>query len=156
MSVGGAITVAPDMERLLVGRMGLLTPARFSASIAIAQAAPGPNALYVAVLGYQAAGLAGAGTMLVAYMLPSSALAFAVGRWAEARHDWRAFRAFKAGMAPFVIGLLLAAAWTLMAAMPGWRPVVVAAGVALATWRTRIHLLWLMGAGALLGALGWL
>ncbi|MDD2691083.1 MAG: chromate transporter, partial [Simplicispira sp.] len=27
--------------------------------------------------------------------------------------------------------------------------------VALLVWRTRLHLLWLLGAGALLGALGW-
>ena len=57
LSIGGAITVAPDMHRVLVDRMGLLTDPQFNASIAIAQAAPGPNILFVAVMGYQAAGI---------------------------------------------------------------------------------------------------
>ena len=57
LSIGGAITVAPDMHRVMVDQMGLLNDAQFNASIAIAQAAPGPNVLFVAVMGYQAAGL---------------------------------------------------------------------------------------------------
>ena len=56
LSVGGAITVVPDMHRYLVGQTGLLTDAQFNASIAIAQASPGPNVLFVAVMGWQAAG----------------------------------------------------------------------------------------------------
>ena len=39
LSIGGAITTAPDMHRFLVGQQGWLTDAQFSASIAIAQAA---------------------------------------------------------------------------------------------------------------------
>jgi chromate transporter len=35
---------------------------------------------------------------------------------------------------------------------PLWVLTLVAMGL---VWRTRIHLLWLIGAGALLGALGW-
>jgi methyl-accepting chemotaxis protein len=40
LSIGGAITVAPEMHRVLVSEMGALTDAQFTASIAIAQAAP--------------------------------------------------------------------------------------------------------------------
>jgi chromate transporter len=52
LSVGGAITTAPDMHRYLVDQQGWLTDPQFSASIAIAQAAPGPNVLFVALLGW--------------------------------------------------------------------------------------------------------
>ena len=52
LSVGGAITTAPDMHRYLVERQGWLTDPQFSASIAIAQAAPGPNVLFVGLLGW--------------------------------------------------------------------------------------------------------
>ena len=38
LSVGGAITVASDMHRVMVEQMHLITDAEFSASIAIAQA----------------------------------------------------------------------------------------------------------------------
>lgn len=155
LAVGGAITVAPDMHRVLVGELGLLTDAQFNASIAIAQAAPGPNVLFVAVMGYQAAGLAGAAATMAGIMLPSTTLALAAARWSHARRDWRAVRAFKAGMAPLVIALMFATGWILTAQTPGWRHVLLTIAAALLAWRTRIHLLWMIGAGAVIGGMGW-
>jgi Chromate transport protein ChrA len=52
LAVGGAIATAPDMHRFLVERQGWLTDLQFNASIAIAQAAPGPNVLFIALLGW--------------------------------------------------------------------------------------------------------
>ena len=40
LSIGGAITVAPDMHRWMVVEHHLLTDPQFASSIAIAQAAP--------------------------------------------------------------------------------------------------------------------
>jgi chromate transporter len=156
LAIGGALTVVPDMHRVLVDQMGLLSDAQFSASIAIGQASPGPNVLFVAVMGYQAAGLPGAAVTLLGIMLPSTTLALSAARWSHARRDWRAVQAFKAGMAPIVIGLLLATGWILTAETPGWRAGLVTLAAAVLVWRTRVHLLVLVGAGAVLGALGWL
>jgi chromate transporter len=156
LSIGGAITVVPDMHRVLVAQMGLLDDAQFSASIAIAQASPGPNVLFVAVMGYQAAGLAGAAATLTGIMLPSTTLALAAARWGHARRELLAVRAFKAGMAPLVIALMLATAWILSVEAPGWRHAALTVCAALAVWRTRVHLLVLVAIGALVGAMGWL
>jgi chromate transporter len=156
LSIGGAITVAPDMHRVMVDQMGLLTDAQFNASIAIAQASPGPNVLFVAVMGYQAAGLAGAAATLVGIMLPSTTLALAAARWGHARREWRAVQAFKAGMAPIIIGLLFATGWILAAQTPGWHHLLLTAAAALLIWRTRVHLLVLVAAGAVAGAMGWI
>src|SRR5690606_35095755 len=60
LSVGGAISTAPEMHRYLVSQNGWLDDAGFTTSIAIAQAAPGPNLLFIAVLSYQVFGLTGA------------------------------------------------------------------------------------------------
>ncbi len=155
LSIGGAITVAPDMHRVMVDEMGMLSDAQFNASIAIAQASPGPNVLFVAVMGYQAAGLAGAAATLIGIMLPSTTLALAAARWGHARNDWRAVRAFKAGMAPIVIGLLFSTGWILSAQTPGWHHVLLTVAAAVLVWRTRVHLLLLVGTGAVLGAMGW-
>jgi chromate transporter len=155
-AIGGAIVIAPEMHRLMVTQTGMLTDAQFSASIAIAQAAPGPNVLFVAVMGYQAAGLAGAAATLFGIMLPSSTLAFAASRWSHARQDWRAVRAFKAGLAPVTIALLVATGWILAANTPGWAHLLLTIGAALVVWRTRVHLLVLIGVGAVVGALGWI
>ena len=154
LAIGGGITVAPGVHQLLVTKLRLLSDQQFTASIAIAQASPGPNVLYVAVAGYQAAGLRGAAAALIGIMLPSSALTLAAARWVSARQDRRAVRAFRAGMAPLTIALLFATSWIVATDVPGWRPVVLTVAAALIVWRTRVHLLWLMAAGALAGALG--
>lgn len=176
MAVGGAITTAPDMHRYLVTQQHWLGEAQFSSSIALSQAAPGPNVLFVALLGWNiglnaaggstAAGAApwamalfGALLTLVAIMLPSAVLTYTATQWGHRNRNLRPVRAFKTGMAPIVIALLVATGWLLIAAhdQPArdWRLWLLAAASALLVWRTRIHLLWIIGAGAVLGALGW-
>ena len=174
LAVGGAIATAPDMHRYLVGARGWLSDGQFSASIALAQAAPGPNVLFVglvgwnvglnagggAAAGWRAYGLAGAGAFvtMLGMLLPSGVLTYTATRWLYRHRGLRAVRAFKAGMAPIVIGLLLVTGWLLTAAhdqpardAPLW---LLTAAATLIVWRTRLHLLWLIGAGAVLGMLG--
>ena len=172
LAVGGAISLAPDMQRYLVERNGWLTDVQFSASIAIAQAAPGPNVLFIALLGWNvglnaggagtggwALGLLGAALCMLGTMLPSATLTWLATRWAQRNSERRAVRAFKQGMAPIVIGLVMATAWVLGRAQghiaTDWALWLLTLVVALLVWRTRLHLLWLLGAGALLGALDW-
>ena len=175
LAVGGAITTAPDMHRYLVDERHWLSDGQFTSSIALAQAAPGPNILFVALLGWNvgmnAGGGMGAGAVAWAYallgvviamvgiLLPSTTLTFAVTRWAHQNRELRPVRAFKQGMAPIVIALLIATGWILAASQGSlvqhW-PLWLLTGVsALLVWRTRLHMLWLLGAGGLLGWLGW-
>ena len=175
LAVGGAIILAPDMHRFLVEENHWLTDQQFSSSIALAQSAPGPNVLFVGLIGWNVGLNAGAGLgggwisvalsalgmliSLLGIMLPSSLLTYTTTRWAHKHRDNRGVRAFKLGMAPVVIALLVSTGWLLTAShnnpmrdWPLWVLTMVAMGL---VWRTRIHLLWLIGAGALLGALGW-
>jgi len=175
ISISGAITTVPDMHRYLVGQHGWLTDAQFTSSVAIAQAAPGPNVLFVALMGWNVGlnagggaaagmhawplGLLGLAVTLVGIMLPSTTLTYMATRWGHRNRDRRGVRAFKQGMVPVVIGLLLATAWVLAAgngaasATP-WHLWLLTAVAAFVVWRTRVHLLWLLGAGALLGVFG--
>lgn len=61
-------------------------------------------------------------------------------------------------MAPIVIALLIATGWILASAhgnpAEDWRLWLTTVAVALIIWRTKLHLLWLLGAGALLGWFG--
>ena len=167
LAVGGAITTAPDMHRYLVEQQHWLTDSQFNACIAIAQAAPGPNVLFVALMGWTVGqnaggiGLALLGVMatLFGMLLPSTTLTFLAARWGQANRDLRAVRAFKQGMAPIVIALLVATGWILTAAHDqperDWRLWLLTAVCTVLVWRTRIHLLWLLGTGALLGWMGW-
>ena len=74
LAVGGAITTVPDMHRYIVVQQHWLTDAQFTASIALAQAAPGPNVLFVAVLGWNLAGAWGALATMAGNLLPSTVL----------------------------------------------------------------------------------
>ncbi len=174
LAVGGAITTAPDMHRYLVGQQGWISDAQFTASIALAQAAPGPNVLFVALMGWSVGVNAGGGVAagpaawplgllgvllsMTAILLPSSTLTYVATRWAHRNRERRLVKAFKQGMAPIVIALLMATGWLLISAndvpardAPLW---LLMLACTLLVWKTRLHLLWLLGTGALLGAFG--
>ncbi len=166
LSIGGAITTAPDMHRFLVAQHGWLTQAQFSASIAIAQAAPGPNVLFVALLGWNVGlnaggvltGLMGVFVALSGILIPSTTLTYLATLWGHRNRDLRPVRAFKQGMAPIVVALLIATGWILATANSGmhqdWPLWLATIATALIVWRTKLHMLWLLGAGALLGWFG--
>ena len=179
MSVGGAISTSSEMHRFLVEQHHWLTQDQFNQSIALAQAAPGPNVLFVALMGWHvgmnagstAAALFGVLVTMVGIMTPSTIITYTAARWGHRNRDLRAVRAFKQGMAPIVIALLLSTAWIMASsagagAAAGTRAPIASAVLAdwplwltaivsgLIIWRTRIHLLWLLAAGAALGALG--
>lgn len=174
LAVGGAISTAPDMHRYLVDARHWLSDGQFTSSIALAQAAPGPNVLFVALMGWNvglnagggpaggwpAYGLAllGVAITMAGMLLPSCVLTYGATRWAHKNRELRAVRAFKAGMAPIVVALLMATGWLLTGShdqpardWPLWALTAVAT---LIVWRTRLHLLWLIGAGAVLGMMG--
>ena len=166
LAVGGAISTAPDMHRFLVDQQGWLTDSQFNASIAIAQAAPGPNVLFVALMGWNVGlntgsvgqALFGVLVTMLGILLPSSTLTYLTSRWSHENRELRAVRAFKQGLAPIVISLLIATGWILASAHGDpardwslWLTTVVSA---LFVWRTRLHILWLLGIGGLLGWFG--
>jgi chromate transporter len=86
-------------------------------------------------------------------------LTFAATRWAHRNRERLLVRAFKAGMAPIVIALLMATGWVLSSAHSNpatdWPLWLLTAVVTALVWGTRVPLLWLIAAGALLGILGW-
>lgn len=166
LSIGGAITTAPDMHRYLVDQQRWLSDGQFSASISIAQAAPGPNVLFVALMGWQVGmngggiwtGLLGVLVTMMGIMLPSTTLTYLAASWGHRNRDLRTVRAFKVGMAPIVVALLIATAWILGSAQgkleQDWKLWLLTTAAAIVVWRTRVHLLVLLGAGALLGWFG--
>jgi chromate transporter len=143
------------MQRYVVGEQGWLSDAQFTSSVAIAQAAPGPNVLFVAVVGWNIAGLAGVAATVVGSLLPSTTLALAASRYGHRRRESRAMRAFSAGMAPLTLGLLLATGWVLTAPVrDSWGALLLVPVTALALLKTKLSPIWLVALGAGVGALG--
>jgi chromate transporter len=156
LAIGGAISTAPDMHRYVVGQQHWLTDAQFTGSIALAQAAPGPNVLFVAVMGYNVAGLPGAAATLGGMLLPSTTVALWAARWGRDRRETRGVRAFTAGLAPLTLGLLISTGWLLAEpSISHWGAMALVAFSAVVMATTRLSPMWLVGLGAVVGMLGW-
>ncbi|MCA1248044.1 chromate transporter [Massilia sp. MS-15] len=123
---GGVLAV---VQRELVERKRWLTPEEFIEDWAVAQILPGPNVVNLAMmLGARWFGLGGALSAMAGLLALPLVLVLALATL-HARHaSDPALAGALRGMAAVSSGLIL--------------------------WRTRLHLLWLLGAGALLGALG--
>jgi hypothetical protein len=85
LSIGGGASLLADMEHQSVGVHGWTTPREFADLFAISRAAPGPGTMLAALIGWKAAGWAGAVTATVALYLPSSIVVYGAarlwGRW---------------------------------------------------------------------------
>ena len=163
LTVSGPIATAPGMHRFLVDQQHWLTDTQFTASIALAQAAPGPNVLFVTVLGWNVAGPLGALATTIGIMLPSTVLMMLASHWVQVHRERRIVRSFKTGLAPLTVGLTFATGCVL--ALPFLRGfegagVTVGAVAVIATTivldqKTKISPAWLVLAGGIVGALGW-
>jgi hypothetical protein len=157
--VSGLIQDARDQVALLRGGRGLAQLDRAyggTSTFPLGQAAPGPNVLFVAVIGFSVGGLAGVLATMAGTLLPSAALALTASRWGDRHRQARGLRAFTAGLAPLTIGLLLATGWILLEPV-GLHlvPTLLVVGTVALMMRTKRSPLWAIAAGALAGALGW-
>ncbi|MEA9567700.1 chromate transporter [Polynucleobacter sp. AP-Nickl1-40-C4] len=106
LAVGGGTAILPEMQSLLAHQFGI-DHLRFVHIYSIGQIAPGPNMLMVLVIGFQVAGLVGAGVVLLSFFLPSSILCFYAGRiWNRfGESPWR--RTIQNALEPISIGLMI-------------------------------------------------
>lgn len=155
MAFGGANAVIPEIHRQAVQVNHWMTDKEFAALFAIAQAAPGPNFLVSTLVGWKAAGLAGALVATAAMCAPSCLLTYGLvkvwDRYRETR--WRS--AVAAGLAPVTVGLIVSSAYVLVrAADRDWRLGLATAVTASVAYFTRFNPLWCLAAAAALGAAG--
>jgi chromate transporter len=109
-AIGGSGSAVPEIHRQTVEIAQLLSDRQFSELFAIAQAAPGPNIMFVALLGHFIAGAPGAAVATVAMCGPSCVLARAVSQVVERFRKARWRIAIQAGLVPVTIGLMAASA----------------------------------------------
>jgi chromate transporter len=155
VAFGGATALLPEMHRVVVENHHWLDDTTFTHLYAIAQAAPGPNVLVVTLIGWEIAGLAGALAATLAMCLPMSVLIYLlIDRW-ESFSGKRWQKAVSLGVAPLAVGLVFSGA-TLIAksAGLGWAAWLLLAATVVANLRTKLHPLWFIAVGAVLGLLG--
>ena len=154
VSVGGAHTMLPDIYRFVVIEHGWLSGQEFATLVALSQAAPGPNVLVTALIGYQFGGFLAAVVAPVAFILPSSLAVYGFAHLHLRGSDAPWKKITMQGLAPLTVGLVIASGVVLAqgvsAGVPGY---VLAVAVALASAFTRLHPLLLIAAGAAAGFL---
>ncbi len=153
VAVGGAVAVMPEVHRLVVDQHGWMTDATFTQLFALAQAAPGPNVLAVSLIGWEIAGPAGLLVATLAMLGPTCLLAYGFATMRERLKGSIWIDAIGRGLVPLAVGLMLATGIVLTeAAADAWPSYAVAAVSTLVCWRSRLSPLWMLVAGAAVGA----
>jgi chromate transporter len=154
-AVGGLNTVMPGLFHYVVDEQGWITARQFTDLYALGQAAPGPNALWVTLIGLHIASWQGALAATLAMLLPGVIFSLTMVTL-QARNPSSPFQiAFRRGLAPIAIGLMFSTGWVLLRSVGhDW----VGLGITLATMaallRTKLNPLLLLAAGALAGVAG--
>jgi chromate transporter len=155
LAVGGVSTVMPDMHRYVVDELGLVTPRQFADAYALAQAAPGPNALWVTVLGLLAAGGMGAIATTLGVLIPATSFSYLASLLHAKHADSPLALAFRRGLAPVALGFMLASCWLLLLGVGhDWRSYALAFAALGMALKTDLNPLWLLAAGGVLGIAG--
>lgn len=153
LSFGGLAAILSTLDNEVVERHQLMTQQVFNSSYAMAVAAPGPNAIFLSLLGYQVAGVSGALVASVAWGLPTITMLYFIGQTASSRTNPRITQARKA-LVPAVGGLLVAG--TLMTStafdrvVPQWALLLV--GFAALVAFPKMNPVWVVLGSAVVGA----
>lgn len=155
ISVGGPSAILPDIHRYVVEVHQLLTSREFAEIYTVAQVAPGPNVMYVTLLGWHLAGWAGAAATTLPLLVPATTLTLLVGHLNERYPNAPIGRAIRRGLMPITVGLMFASATILMRAVNhDWRGYLITLVTVAVVLRKPWNPLWLLGAGAAAGIAG--
>ena len=155
VAIGGINASLPETHRVVGDVEGWMTSAEFAELFALAQLAPGPNAMVVALIGYKVTGIAGALVATIATCGPSSVACYVAWHWADRLRQSRLRAIVQRALAPLAIGLILASGYTLALGAdhsPGAFALTALAAAALAF--TRINPVWVLLAAAVAGVAG--
>jgi chromate transporter len=148
---GGDLSAFPELKNLAIDDYHWFTLKQLVHIYSLGQVAPGPN-LFVASLGERVAGPVGSLVAVVAYVLPTSLIAFGVGRAWERLERWRWRHAVQRGLAPVAVGLIAAGAMHLGTwALDDWSGVLIAVAACAVVLTTRISPVIVILCGALVG-----
>jgi chromate transporter len=116
---GGGFAMIPAIEHEVVDVHGWLRESAFNDAMVLGQITPGPIAIAATFIGYKVAGFGGAALATTGMFAPPFVLALAAGRSLAAFRANRIIQGALKGVAPAVVGIIVAAA--------------------IALWRTSVH-----------------
>jgi chromate transport protein ChrA len=156
VTFGGGFVMVPLIESEVVNAHHWLSHQEFVEAFALGQITPGPVLITATFIGYRVAGTLGAIVATVSIFLPSLILTVAAGSSLRRFRANRQVQAFLRGVTPAVVGLLVAAAWSIgRAGIHTWVGVALALAAVLVLVRFRVNpFLVMLGAAVVRYALG--
>ena len=149
VTFGGGFVMVPLIEAEVVRTNHWLSRQEFADATALGQLTPGPILITATFIGYRVAGTLGALVATIAVFLPAFLMTIAAGSSLRRFRANRQVQAFLRGVTPAVVGLLIAAAWSIgRAGIHTWLGLAIAVGAAIVLLRTRANPFWvILGAG---------
>jgi chromate transport protein ChrA len=151
VTFGGGFVMVPLIESEVVNTHHWITHQEFVEAFALGQITPGPVLITATFIGYRVAGTLGALVATVSIFLPSLCLTIAAGSSLRRFRANRQVQAFLRGVTPAVVGLLVAAAWSIgRAGIQSWVGVAIAVAAAAILLRFRTNAFLVMLGAAVL------
>ena len=151
---GGGFVFIPLIEQIVVQEQAWLTHQEFVDAIALGQITPGPILISAAFIGYKVMGLLGAAIATVAIFLPPALLMLVSAHFLMRVRESTAVKAVLRGIRPAVIGMIVAAAWSIgITAVPNWLSAVIFLAALTALLRFRVDVAWIIPTAGVTGLL---
>jgi chromate transporter len=156
VTFGGGLVMVPLIESEVVNNHHWLTHQEFADATALGQITPGPVLITATFVGYRVAGTLGALVATISIFLPAFLMTIAAASSLRRFRDNAQVQAFLRGIAPAVVGLLVAAALSIgRAGIHSWVGMVIALLAIFVLIRWRPNPFWVIfGAGALRFVIG--
>lgn len=151
---GGGYAMISLVEHEAVEHSGWLSKEEFGDLLSLAQSAPGPIALNMAVFtGYRVRGFWGAVAAMMGIVIPSFAVILLIATCLADFKEYPAVEAAFKGMRPAVVALIAAPIISMTRGMQWWK-IALALAVSVVIWLVGISPIWFIFIGAIVG-IGW-
>ena len=159
VTFGGGLVMVPLIESEVVNNHHWLTHQEFADAFALGQITPGPVLITATFVGYRVAGTLGALVATISIFLPAFLMTIAAGYSLRRFRDNKIVQALLRGIAPAVVGLLVAAGLSIgRAGIHTWIGLSIMLVAIFILVRFRPNAFWvILGAGVirfLFGAIG--
>jgi chromate transporter len=149
ITFGGGFVMIPLIESEVVNSRHWLTHQEFADATALGQVTPGPVLITATFIGYRVAGTLGALISTISIFLPSFLMTIAAGSSLRRFRTNEIVQSFLRGVTPAVVGLLVAAAFSIgRAGIHSWIGISIAVAAVFVLVRFRPNAFWvILGAG---------
>ncbi len=153
---GGGLVMVPLIESEVVNTHHWLTHQEFADAFALGQITPGPVLITATFVGYRVAGTLGAVIATISIFLPAFLITIAAGSSLRRFRNNKQVQSFLQGVAPAVVGLLVAAALSIgRAGIHTWVGLMIMLLAIFVLVRFRPNAFWvILGAGLLRVVIG--